>query len=103
MVGKRAERRRRTRTAREAVAAAAPVRPFTVAARLRVERNLFVKGDDPRLDVLTAMYNPRKRVPATVEFADIPGRPSGSGTDALVDVAAYRNADAPSLRDVPLL
>jgi GTP-binding protein YchF len=49
---------------------------------------------DPRLDVLTAMYNPRKRVPATVEFADIPGRPSGSGADALLDVAAYRNADA---------
>jgi GTP-binding protein YchF len=49
---------------------------------------------DPRLDVLTAMYNPRKRVPATVEFADIPGRPSGTGADALLDVAAYRNADA---------
>ena len=49
---------------------------------------------DPRLDVLTAMYKPRKRVPATVEFADIPGRPAGSGTDALLDVAAYRNADA---------
>jgi ribosome-binding ATPase len=49
---------------------------------------------DPRLDVLTAMYNPRKRVPAMVEFADIPGRPAGSGTDALLDVAAYRNADA---------
>jgi ribosome-binding ATPase len=49
---------------------------------------------DPRLDVLTAMYNPRKRVPAAVEFADIPGRASGSGTDALLDVAAYRNADA---------
>lgn len=49
---------------------------------------------DPRLDVLTALFNARKRVPAAVEFADIPGRPSGSGTDALVDVAAYRNADA---------
>jgi hypothetical protein len=49
---------------------------------------------DPRLDVLTAMYKPRKRVPATVEFADIPGRSSGSGADALLDVAAYRNADA---------
>jgi GTP-binding protein YchF len=49
---------------------------------------------DPRLDVLTAMYNPRKRVPAIVEFADIPGRASGSGADALLDVAAYRNADA---------
>jgi GTP-binding protein YchF len=49
---------------------------------------------DPRLDVLTAMYKPRKRVPATVEFADIPGRPAGTGADALLDVAAYRNADA---------
>ncbi len=49
---------------------------------------------DARLDVLTAMFNPRKRVPATVEFADIPGRASGSGADALVDVAAHRNADA---------
>ena len=26
---------------------------------------------DDRLDVLTAMYNPKKRVPATVEFTDI--------------------------------
>ena len=26
---------------------------------------------DARLDTLTAMYNPRKRVPATVEFTDI--------------------------------
>jgi len=49
---------------------------------------------DTRLDVLTAMFKPRKRVPATVEFADIPGRPSGSGAEALLDVAAYRNADA---------
>lgn len=51
VVGKRAERRRRAGAVREAAAAAAPVRPFTVAARLRVERNLFVKGDDPRVDV----------------------------------------------------
>ena len=61
----------------------------------RLEATLGVaRVPDPRLDVLTAMYNPRKRVPATVEFADIPGRPSGSGADALLDVAAYRNADA---------
>ena len=53
------------------------------------------KVPDPRLDVLTAMYNPRKRVPATVEFADlaVAGR-TGTGAQALVDVAAYRNADA---------
>jgi len=65
------------------------------AAHGRLEAALGVaRVPDPRLDVLTAMYNPRKRVPATVEFADIPGRTSGSGADALLDVAAYRNADA---------
>jgi hypothetical protein len=48
---------------------------------------------DARLDRLTAMYNPKKRVPATVEFADIAGT-GGGGTQALLDVAAYRNADA---------
>ena len=51
------------------------------------------KVPDPRLDTLTAMYNPRKRVPATIEFTDIvaPGR---SGAQALVDVAGYKTADA---------
>jgi GTP-binding protein YchF len=50
---------------------------------------------DSRLDTLTAMYNPRKRVPATVEFADLAGPArSGGSAHALVDVAAYRNADA---------
>jgi GTP-binding protein YchF len=65
------------------------------AAHGKLEATLGVaRVPDPRLDVLTAMYNPRKRVPATVEFADIPGRPSGSGSDALLDVTAYRAADA---------
>ena len=51
------------------------------------------KVPDERLDTLTAMYNPRKRVPASVEFTDIAG-PARSGTQALVDVAGYKNADA---------
>jgi len=52
------------------------------------------KVPDARLDRLTAMYNPRKRVPATVEFTDL-AIPSGTaGAAALVDVAAYKNADA---------
>ncbi len=51
------------------------------------------KVPDQRLDTLTAMYNPRKRVPATVEFTDIAG-PARSGAQALVDVAGYKNADA---------
>jgi ribosome-binding ATPase len=51
------------------------------------------KVPDPRLDVLTGMYNPRKRVPATVEFTDLIA-PARTGAQALVDVAAYKNADA---------
>jgi GTP-binding protein YchF len=48
---------------------------------------------DGRLDRLTAMFNPRKRVPATVEFADTPGGGRAEARD-LIDVAAFRNADA---------
>jgi GTP-binding protein YchF len=50
------------------------------------------KVPDARLDRLTAMYNPRKRVPATVEFTDLAA--TGAGAKALVDVVAYKNADA---------
>jgi len=65
------------------------------AAHGKLEASMGIaKVPDPRLDVLTAMFNPRKRVPATVEFADIPGRTAGTGAEGLLDVAAYRNADA---------
>src|SRR5262245_28845321 len=51
------------------------------------------KVPDLRLDKLSAIFNPKKRVPATIEFIDIvaPGR---SGAAALVDVAGYKSADA---------
>jgi GTP-binding protein YchF len=50
---------------------------------------------DDRLDQLTALFNPRKRVPATVEFADIAGMAGAkAGAQALLDVAPFRNADA---------
>ena len=50
---------------------------------------------DERLDRLTALFNPRKHVPATVEFADIAGVGGAkTGAAALLDVAAFRNADA---------
>jgi GTP-binding protein YchF len=52
------------------------------------------KVPDPRLDRLTAMYNPKKRVPATVEFSDLAIPGGTGGAQALVDVAAYKNADA---------
>ena len=49
---------------------------------------------DDRLDHLTALFNPRKRVPATVEFADVAGAGGRASAQALLDVAAFRNADA---------
>src|SRR5499426_3552334 len=52
------------------------------------------KVPDARLDRLTAMYNPKKRVPATVEFTDLAATGAAAGAKALVDVAAYKNADA---------
>src|SRR5256885_16864434 len=52
------------------------------------------KVPDARLDRLTAMYNPRKRVPATIEFSDVAAPVRAGSAQALVDVAAYKNADA---------
>jgi GTP-binding protein YchF len=52
------------------------------------------KVPDARLDRLTAMYNPKKRVPATIEFADLAMPVQAGAAQALVDVAAYKNADA---------
>jgi GTP-binding protein YchF len=43
-----------------------------------------VKVPDPRLDVLTKMYNPKKKVPATVTYVDIGGMAKGaSGSGGL--------------------
>lgn len=47
---------------------------------------------DARLDWLTALYKPRRRVPATVEFADMAA--GGRSTKDLVDVGPFRAADA---------
>ena len=50
---------------------------------------------DERLDRLTVLFKPKKHVPATVEFADMGGAAAGkAGAAALLDVAAFRNADA---------
>ncbi len=49
------------------------------------------KVPDHRLDTLCAMYDPRKRTAATVEFTDIV---APRNAQALVDVAGYKNADA---------
>jgi GTP-binding protein YchF len=60
----------------------------------KAEANVGVtRVPDPRLDAFTALFNPKKKVPATVEFADMAagGR---TGTAGLVDVVAYRTAHA---------
>ncbi|CAN5843898.1 redox-regulated ATPase YchF [soil metagenome] len=50
---------------------------------------------DERLDKLTTLFTPKKHTPATVEFADIAGVGGAkTGAAALLDVAAFRNADA---------
>jgi ribosome-binding ATPase len=62
----------------------------------KAEANVGVsRVPDERLDRLTALFNPRKHVPATVEFADIAGVGGArTGAQALLDVAPFRNADA---------
>src|SRR5918993_640251 len=61
----------------------------------KAEANVGVsRVPDERLDRLTALFNLKKRVPATVEFADIAGTAGRTGAQALLDVAAFRNADA---------
>lgn len=63
------------------------------ASHARAEAQMGIaRVPDSRLDRLTEMFQPRKRVPATVEFADVAA--AGAGVQALVDVVAYRNADA---------
>jgi len=59
----------------------------------KTEANVGVsRVPDDRLDQLTAMFHPQKRVPATVEFADMAAGRGDAKT--LADVSAYRNADA---------
>jgi len=62
----------------------------------KAEANVGVsRVPDERLDRLTALFNPRKHVPATIEFADIAGVGGArAGAQALLDVAPFRNADA---------
>ena len=61
----------------------------------KTEANVGVsRVPDERLDRLTALFNPRKHVPATVEFADVAGTGAQTGAKALLDLAPFRNADA---------
>jgi ribosome-binding ATPase len=48
---------------------------------------------DERVERLADLYKPRKKTPATVEFADIAAA-GRTGATALLDVIPFRNADA---------
>ena len=59
----------------------------------KAEANVGIsRVPDDRLDRLTALFQPKRRVPATVEFADMAA--ARSEAKSLLDVVAYRNADA---------
>jgi hypothetical protein len=59
----------------------------------KAEANVGIsRVPDERLDRLTALFQPKRRVPATVEFADMAA--ARSEAKNLLDVVAYRNADA---------
>jgi GTP-binding protein YchF len=48
---------------------------------------------DARVDALAALFNPKKKTYATVEYVDVPGVAKGEGA-ALVDLPALRGVDA---------
>ena len=51
------------------------------------------KVPDPRLAALRPLFNPKRYIPATVEYVDIPGLAKGEGKESL-DLAELRNAAA---------
>ena len=48
---------------------------------------------DPRLDVLTEMYNPAKTTPATVRYVDVPGIPEEHRHEAAFNLPELRATD----------
>src|SRR6185436_9324940 len=59
----------------------------------KAEANVGIsRVPDDRLDRLTTLFRPERKVPATVEFADLAA--ARGETKALLDVSAFRNADA---------
>lgn len=66
-------------------------RPSSALNRLAV-----LKVPDPRLDLLTDVFKPKKKVAATVELTEFPGLLGGSKTDPQA-VAKAREADALAL------
>ncbi len=53
----------------------------------------IAKVPDPRLAKMRDMYKPKRYVPATVQYVDIPGIQKGGGPESL-DLGELRNVDA---------
>src|SRR6202008_4533823 len=53
----------------------------------------IAKVPDARIEALGAMFNPKKKTLATIEYVDVPGVAKGQGS-ALVDLPALRGVDA---------
>jgi ribosome-binding ATPase len=53
----------------------------------------LAKVPDPRLAALRDLFNPKRYVPATVEYVDIPGIQKGEGAESL-DLAKLKTVDA---------
>lgn len=53
----------------------------------------IAKVPDPRLAQLRDLFNPKRYVPATVQYVDIPGIQKGGGPESL-DLGELRNVDA---------
>lgn len=55
-----------------------------------VEPHLAVgKVPDPRLDILTEMFQPKRKINASVEWVDIPGFQAGVGTDGAREATKF--------------
>jgi GTP-binding protein YchF len=66
----------------------------SIAPGSRPEARLGIaRVPDPRVETLAAIFNPRKKTWATVEYVDVPGVARGEGS-ALVDLPALRGVDA---------
>jgi hypothetical protein len=63
------------------------------AAQAGREQLGVVRVPDERVDRLAAIFQPKKRTLATVEYVDVPGVAKGEG-GALVDLPALRGVDA---------
>lgn len=55
-----------------------------------VEPHLAIgKVPDPRLDILTEMFQPKRKINASVEWVDIPGFEAGVGTDGAREATKF--------------